>query len=323
MTPYFFVHDFQNYARLMPVCMAQMHALKESDPTICQYFHDGNFSVNKSSCAFSTIGRDSGIEQENRSLKVLGVVKGILLNKAALHRFSLASPESNRICDEFLERNNVMYYGQKLHYQLTGSINLRIIANVNKLSDTMEALDVSFRDSDTFYDVVSKAILFEQAKVDILNHNCIGNDMYKKFKDERIYGEKCVWDKMPQRKLLTFKSKAKTIKTKLEGKLITMKEDRSLMQRILVISKKRRKIDLSMYILKYEFSVSPRSLFSFDRKVHPCTDTSKLMHALADKAWEMKMTVEEESLSESNLNVVIYDGMALVNKLEIGKDVKT
>ena len=128
---------------------------------------------------------------------------------------------------------------------------------------------------------------------------------------------------MPQRKLLTFKSKAKTIKTKLEGKLITMKEDRSLMQRILVISKKRRKIDLSMYILKYEFSVSPRSLFSFDRKVHPCTDTSKLMHALADKAWEMKMTVEEESLSESNLNVVIYDGMALVNKLEIGKDVKT
>ena len=35
------------------------------------------------------------------------------------------------------------------------------------------------------------------------------------------------------------------------------------------------------------------------------------------------MTVEEESLSESNLNVVIYDGMALVNKLEIEKDVKT
>ena len=47
------------------------------------------------------------------------------------------------------------------------------------------------------------------------------------------------------------------------------------------------------------------------------------MHALEDKAPEMEMTVEEESLSESNLNVVIYYGMALVNKLEIGKDVKT
>ena len=45
-----------------------MHALKESDPTIWQYFHDGNFSVKKSSCAFSAIGGDHGIEQENRSL---------------------------------------------------------------------------------------------------------------------------------------------------------------------------------------------------------------------------------------------------------------
>ena len=221
-------------------------------------------------------------EQENRSLKVLGGVKGILLNKAPLHRFSLASPELNRICDEFLERNNVMHYGRKLQYQLTGSINLRIIANVNKSSDTMEALDVSFRDSDTVYNVVAKAILSKQAKADILDHNSIGNDMYKKFKDERIYGEKCVWDKMPQIKLLTFKSTAKTIKTKLEGKLITMKEDRSLMQRMLVKSQKGHRIDLSMYIGKYEFSVSPRSLFSFNGKVHPCTDKSKLMHALED-----------------------------------------
>ena len=34
MIPYFFVHHLQNYARFMPVYMAQMHALKESDPTI-------------------------------------------------------------------------------------------------------------------------------------------------------------------------------------------------------------------------------------------------------------------------------------------------
>ena len=54
-----------------------------------------------------------------------------------------------------------MHYGRKLHYQLTGSINLRIIANINKSSDTMEALDVSFSDSDTVYNVVSKAILSE------------------------------------------------------------------------------------------------------------------------------------------------------------------
>ena len=155
------MHDLQNYARLMPVYMAQMHALKGSYSIIWQYFHDGNFSVNKSSCTFSAIGEDHGTEQENRSLKVLGGAKGILLNKAAIHRFSLASPDLIRICYEFFGRNNVMHYGRKLHYQLTGSINLRIIANINKSSDTMEALDVSFSDSDTVYNVVSKAILSE------------------------------------------------------------------------------------------------------------------------------------------------------------------
>ena len=111
----------------------------------------------------------------------------------------------------------------------------------------MEALDVSLRDSDTDYNAVSKAILSKQAKADILNHNSIGNDIYKKFKNERIYGEKCVWDKMPLRKLLTFKSTAKTIKTKLEGKLITMKEDRSLMQRISYISKATRNQFINVY----------------------------------------------------------------------------
>ena len=95
-----------------------------------------------------------------------------------------------------------------------------------------------------------KAILSEQAKSGILYHNSIGNDMYKKFKDERTYGEKWVWEKMSQRKLLSFKSTAKTIKTKLEGKLITMKEDRFLLQCILVISQKRHEIDLSVYIFK-------------------------------------------------------------------------
>ena len=58
----------------------------------------------------------------------------------------------------------------------------------------MEGLDVSFRDLDTVYNVVYEAILSEQAKADILNHNSIGKDTHKKFKDERIFSEKCVGD---------------------------------------------------------------------------------------------------------------------------------
>ena len=95
-----------------------------------------------------------------------------------------------------------------------------------------------------------KAILSEQAKSGILYHNSIGNDMYKKFKDERTYGEKWVWEKMSQRKLLSFKSTTKTIKTKLEGQLITNNDERRSLfvaMHISYISKATRNRFISVY----------------------------------------------------------------------------
>ena len=41
-------------------------------------------------------------------------VKGNLLNKTALRRFSLDSAELNRICDEFLARNDTIALWKKI-----------------------------------------------------------------------------------------------------------------------------------------------------------------------------------------------------------------
>ena len=49
---------------------------------------------------------------------------------------------------------------------------------------------------------------------------------------------------MKQRKLQTFKTQGKTVKTKIEGKIVELKENRALMQRILVVSQKRQDINL-------------------------------------------------------------------------------
>ena len=76
-----------------------------------------------------------------------------------------------------------MRYLRQLHYQFTGAINLKIIANVINLSDTMEALDVSLRDSDTVYNVAIAAILPKRAETDIVNNRSIGNDICKNFMD--------------------------------------------------------------------------------------------------------------------------------------------
>ena len=95
-------------------------------------------TCNKSVVSFSAIGADHGIEQENRAMKVLRGVMGLLINKEALHWFGLVAPELNRICDEFLLSNKIIHYGRMHHYQLIGTVNRRIINNVNKLSDMME-----------------------------------------------------------------------------------------------------------------------------------------------------------------------------------------
>ena len=61
-----------------------MFSLKESDPRCWSFFEAGNLSVNK---IFSATGDDHGIEQENREMKVLGVINVIVKNKQAVHHY--------------------------------------------------------------------------------------------------------------------------------------------------------------------------------------------------------------------------------------------
>ena len=49
-TKYFFAHDMLNYARMIPVYLAEMHMLEESDPEIYEEFQRGNWVVNKNPC---------------------------------------------------------------------------------------------------------------------------------------------------------------------------------------------------------------------------------------------------------------------------------
>ena len=148
MIPFFFAHDLQNYARLMPEYIAQMNELKNIDPEIWHFFQQGNFSVNKSPHPFSAIGADHGIEQLNRELKVVGGVKGLLMNKNALHRFTLVAPVLDSICQSFSQINNLAKETRDKHYQLSGSTNCRIISNADKLHSYFQSLDVIYANSD-------------------------------------------------------------------------------------------------------------------------------------------------------------------------------
>ena len=132
-----------------------------------------------------------------------------------------------------------------------------------------------------------------------------------------IYGEKSIWDAMKKCKLQTFKSLGVMIKTKIEGKLIQLKEDKELLQHVLTILQKRPEINLPKFIGENEFSNIPRSMFNIDGKILPCTKKSEILHTVEKPVPAANMPKRSliGSTDEKSLNAVITDAMALLNKI--------
>ena len=65
---------------------------------------------------------------------------------------------------------------------------------------------------------------------------------------------------MKKRKIGSLKHNNKEIKISTEkGKVIILKEERNLLQRFIIIARKRTNLDLQSCIGEYEFGVVPRS----------------------------------------------------------------
>ena len=100
-TKYFFAHDMLNYARVIPVYLAEMQMLHESDPEIYEEFKQGNWVVNKNSCVpFCEIGADNALENVNQSMKVTGVLVGITLNPTARTKYFMIAPKLARLPEQ-------------------------------------------------------------------------------------------------------------------------------------------------------------------------------------------------------------------------------
>ena len=69
MTKYFFARDLLNYARLMPVFLAQMNDLERNDPNTWNDLDTGDFVVPKSITPFTALYTDQALEQEIKKLK--------------------------------------------------------------------------------------------------------------------------------------------------------------------------------------------------------------------------------------------------------------
>ena len=92
-----------NYTRITPVYLLEMYELKEKDSDIWEFFMNGYFSINKTSVSFTAIGADHAIEHENRTMKVLGGIKGIANDINKLDKYFTIAPEINHTIQDFCE----------------------------------------------------------------------------------------------------------------------------------------------------------------------------------------------------------------------------
>ena len=84
------------------------------------------------------------------------------------------------------------------------------------------------------------------------------------------------------------------------------------MTKLLVLSRTRPNIDLTALFKEHEFTITPRALFASDGTPHHMTDKSAILKAVEVRG---PVTADEVDLDNHQVNIIVLDGMALVNKL--------
>ena len=99
--PWLFALDHINYARWLPVHIADMLNLIRSHPDVYFEFMKGHFAVQKTNKVFSAISIDQCHEQMNKLVKGDGGAVGLTEDPQALERWMVAGPEISRLIHEF------------------------------------------------------------------------------------------------------------------------------------------------------------------------------------------------------------------------------
>ena len=185
---------------ITPVYLADVRA-QEKDQATWLLLANGSFSVN-----INTIGAFHEIEQENRSLKVLGVIKVIANSTQVLAEYFLTAAEMGNII-EFLW--NIWNWRDE-HHQLFGSKNKRSLNNVDKMPSVYDNYNFYIWLNNCVYNTLTKTVLSEKEAHRFLVIKKIGHTRYEQFVTEILEDKGSIWDTIKKEKLSPSASNNKT-----------------------------------------------------------------------------------------------------------------
>jgi len=119
------------------------------------------------------------------------------------------------------------------------------------------------------------------------------------------------WDAQKKNSWSYFKDVGATVQTKVKGQLVSIKQERSLLSRLLVVCKTRTDFVVKDAIAEFEFSAAPPSNFHPDGSMIMLSDKSKLVSAVMNLPLTEGPAISEPQSDAAS--VLIIDAMCIVN----------
>ena len=86
--------------------------------------------------------------------------------------------------------------------------------------------------------IITRVVMPPEVQKDVCNQDDIGQQKYRKFVEERINtNEVSIWSRMQKVQLKTWKCTRKSVKHKLADQVVELKDDRSLLGRMLIVAR--------------------------------------------------------------------------------------
>ncbi|KAK1904701.1 Beta-glucanase [Dissostichus eleginoides] len=310
--PWFRAAGRMNYAKYMPVYIAEMKALEKSQPDSYKFMREGGFVVRRSDERnFNCVATDQALEQTiNREGKGQGGIIGFTLRKGALKRWLITRHVTSEYCDAMTELCDAAAHAPKSHKE-HGAARMdrderETIKIMEFVQDRQNPFDLE-KVPDELINITSGQVASQKVAKDLSSFLEDGEKLNANFIDERLKSDrpKSFWDPEKRQKLATFTDMIACIATS-KSKKLQMDSD-VLFRRLLAVSKQR---DVSLEnVMRHELAAVPPSLFYDDGAMRKTTkaDLAKKLESVVEVMQELSDTTEKSAY--------FIDGMAMLQSL--------
>ncbi len=277
----FFAFDRIKYKRLWPRYISDMYKLETTHPNTWNELSSGNISVTESDIPHVSIDGDHATEHAVKCLKGKEALTGISNDETCRLRYFLSSPELSRLVTEYKEQHDIERSTATHHHELYPSAITKEQNATRKIKEAIKLCGNPFEaeEEDTLWNIVTHAYVPQKYVASILDADTHGQELYDDYVKSRLNDNESIWEPVTKENnhmYMSGKSSANHTRTDISD----LRDTGDLYARLLILSNSGRDIDIKHTVGTYEFTVTPRSLFSADGTILQMNDKQKLLHSL-------------------------------------------